>query len=176
MEFCILKKEEQQKIYAAAYELLEKADGEFVPPLSCRKSSTQQGFLNSAQNDDGINRYFEELKKQRFAAAFQNGELIAFVSFKENYVCAEIPKSELPNIYISTLVVSPKARGMGVTKALYSKLFSEYEKMNVFTRTWSTNIAHIKILERFGFFVTKVLKNDRGNQIDTVYFKKQKNS
>ena len=93
-------------------------------------------------------------------------------SYKENYSCAEISPKELPNIYISTLIVSPNARGKGVTKALYGKLFSEYENINIFTRTWSTNIAHIKILEKYGFKVIQVIKDDRGNGIDTIYFKK----
>lgn len=171
MEICILEKAQQARIYDEAYKLLEAADNEFVPPLSARSSSTQRDFSASAQSQS-IALYFEELKKQRFAAVFEAGALIAFVSYKENYSCAEIPEGELPNIYLSTLVVSPAARGKGVTKALYGKLFSEYEKVNIFTRTWSTNIAHIKILEHYGFDVIRVLENDRGGGIDTVYFKK----
>ncbi len=172
MKICILSKEEQQSIYADAYKMLEAADKEFVPPLSFRSSSTQQNLLKSIENSDGIKQYFEQLKSQRFAAVFEDGELIGFVSYKEDYSCPEIPSGELPNIYLSTLVVSPKARGKGVTTALYEKLFSHYEDVNIFTRTWSTNFAHIKILGKYGFEVIKVLKNDRGNGIDTIYFKK----
>ena len=172
MEIRILEKEEQQSIYDDAYEMLEAADNEFVPPLSSRSSSTQQNFSENTKNSDGIKQYFEQLKHQRFAVAFEDGALIAFVSYKENYSCAEISQKELPNIYISTLIVSPSARGKGVTKALYGRLFSEYENVNIFTRTWSTNIAHIKILEKYGFEVIKVLENDRGNKIDTIYFKR----
>lgn len=173
MEIRILEKNEQQEIYDTAYELLAAADNEFVPPLSSRNSSTQKDFSNVVQGDS-IKEYFEQLKNQRFAAVFEDGELISFVSFKENYTCSEISENELPNIYLSTLVVSPKARGKGVTTALYQKLFTEYEKVNIFTRTWSTNFAHIKILGKYGFEVIKVLKDDRGIGIDTVYFKKAK--
>ena len=172
MEICILEKEQQQSIYEQAYQLLAAADEEFVPPLSSRSSSTQRDLSKTIQNSDGIRQYFEQLKMQRSAAAFEENTLIAFVSYKENYTCEEISSGELPNIYISTLVVSPKARGKGVTKALYSRLFSEYEHVNIFTRTWSTNIAHIKILEAYGFEVIKVLENDRGPGIHTIYFKK----
>ncbi len=171
MEIRVLSEKEQRSIYPVAYEMLEAADEEFVPPLSSRESSTQQ-FFSAGVKSDSIIRYFEQLKDQRFAAVFEDGSLIAFVSYKENYTCGQIAPEELPNIYLSTLVVSPKARGKGVTKALYSKLFSEYETVNIFTRTWSTNTAHIRILEKFGFEVIKVLKNDRGNGIDTIYFKK----
>ena len=172
MEIRILEKEEQQSIYDDAYKMLEAADNEFVPPLSSRSSSTQRNFSENLKSRDGIRQYFEQLKNQRFAAAYEDGALIAFVSYKENYSSAEIHKKELPNIYISTLIVSPSARGKGVTKALYGRLFSEYENVNIFTRTWSTNIAHIKILEKYGFKVIQVIKDDRGNGIDTIYFKK----
>ena len=30
-------------------------------------------------------------------------------------------------------------------------LFEKYSDRPIFTRTWSTNLAHIKILEKFGF-------------------------
>ena len=120
MEIRILEKEQQQSIYDQAYQLLAAADEEFVPPLSSRSSSTQRDFSATIQNSDGIRQYFAQLKMQRFAAVFEENALIAFVSYKENYTCAEISSEELPNIYISTLVVSPKARGKGVTKALYS--------------------------------------------------------
>ena len=175
MEIRILGKEEQHLIYTDAYTMLEAADNEFLPPLSSRRSSTQQELSGGEKNSDGIRQYFEQLKGQRFAAAFEDGALIAFVSYKENYTCPEIPQEELPNIYISTLVASPKARGKGVTKALYSRLFSEYESSNVFTRTWSTNFAHIKILQGFDFETVTVLKDHRGEGIDTVYFKRKRN-
>ncbi len=171
MEIRILSREEQEQIYAPAYGMLEAADEEFVPPLSSRSSSTQQNF-SKREKGSSIEKYFEQLKEQRFAAVFEEGNLIAFVSYRENYTCSHIPPEELPNIYLSTLVVSPDARGKGVTTALYGKLFSAYGNVSVFTRTWSTNIAHIKILQKYGFGVHKVLENDRGNGIDTVYFKK----
>ena len=171
MEIRILEKEEQQSIYDDVYKMLEAAENEFVPPLSSRSSSTQQDFSTRAKNNS-IAQYFQQLKNQRFAVAFEDGALIAFVSYKENYSCTEIPQKELPNIYMSTLIVSPNARGKGVTKALYGRLFSEYENVNIFTRTWSTNIAHIKILQSYGFEIIQVIKNDRGNGIDTIYFKK----
>jgi len=56
---------------------------------------------------------------------------------------------------------------------MYKILFKEYENANIFTRTWSTNIAHIKILSKFNFETLCVLKNHRGVGIDTVYFVKR---
>ena len=176
MEIRILDKAEQANIYDRAYTMLEAADDEFVPPLSSRSSSTQRDLTGGEKNTDGIQKYFEQLKSQRFAAAYEDGELIAFVSYKEDYISPEISPEELPNIYISTLVASPAARGKGVAKAMYAYLFAAYKNANVFTRTWSTNFAHIKILQAFDFQTIKVLKDDRGSGIDTVYFKKEKSN
>ena len=57
---------------------------------------------------------------------------------------------------------------------MYNHLFFElYGGSNVFTRTWSTNYAHTKILDFFGFEEMARLVGDRGNGIDTVYFSKK---
>ena len=81
----------------------------------------------------------------------------------------------MPNIYLSTLVLSAESRGKGITKKLYAHLFNElYPEKNIFTRTWSTNAPHIKILDYFGFDEMVRIKNDRGNGIDTVYFENRR--
>lgn len=170
----ILAKDEQEKYYNDILDMLIDADDEFVPPLSSRSSTTQADLSSTKKLNDGVINYFEGLKKQRFLVSTENGKLIAFVSFKENFVNEKIDDNELPNIYISTLLVSPDSRGKGFTRKMYEILFNEYENANVFTRTWSTNLAHIKILSKFNFEIMCVLKNDRGNGIDTVYFKKSR--
>ena len=57
-----------------------------------------------------------------------------------------------------------------VNQSGYSYLFEKYSDRPIFTRTWSTNLAHIKILEKFGFSEHLRIKNHRGENIDTVYF------
>ena len=59
---------------------------------------------------------------------------------------------------------------------MYASLFEEYKDVNIFTRTWSTNMAHIKILSKFDFEKMSVIENDRGEGIDKVYFKKSPKS
>jgi hypothetical protein len=60
----------------------------------------------------------------------------------------------------------------GYVDELYQTLFAHYEKVNIFTRTWSANFAHIRILEKYGFRMIVELPNDRGIGIHTVYFQK----
>ncbi len=78
--------------------------------------------------------------------------LLGFVSYKENYLPEHYGMAKMPNIYISTLISAPEARGRGLTKTLYRHLFYErFPDRSVYTRTWSQNAAHIKILNGFGF-------------------------
>ncbi len=172
MEIKILIKEEQDKYDNEILDMLTRGDAEFVPPLSARSTTTQSDLSGRKNVNGGVLSYFKEMKKQKILVAVENDKLVAFVSFKENFVNEKIGKDELPNIYISTLLVAPDGRGKGLTRKMYEVLFAEYENANVFTRTWSTNLAHIKILSRFNFETICVLKNDRGNGVDTVYFKK----
>lgn len=162
--------ETQKEIYPQVLEMLQEADADFVPPLSSRSSATQQSLTETKTRSTGVQEYFCQLQAQCFGAVFEEDKVIAFVSWKEDYTCEYI--DALPNIYISTLIVRPQARGRGVTTALYKKLFARYTDRHIFTRTWSTNFAHIRVLEKYGFVCTNTLPNHRGNGIDTVYFQK----
>ena len=170
MEISILK--DNKKYKDRLYEMLKAADDEFVPPLSARSSTTQKNLAGGEKSEDGIKSYFDEMMQQKIMVAKENGKIIAFVSFRENHIIPEI--SETPNIYLSTLSVSKEGRGKGITYSMYERLFEEYKNSYVFTRTWSTNYAHIKILSKFDFDIIKTLKDDRGVGIDTVYFKKNR--
>lgn len=169
MRYCLLTESDIVKYEKQILEMMFLSDNDFIPPLSLRKSTTQMSFDNNDYNA-GIKDYFNEMKKQKFMACIDGDVLVSFVSYKENYSNQIIGNENLPNIYISTLIMRHEYRGQGITKKLYSELFDIYADCKVFTRTWSTNIAHIKILEWFGFKKIMCIENDRGNKIDTVYF------
>ena len=173
MEIRILAEEEKSKYYDEILKMLYNGDEEFVPPLSARSSTTQKDLSKTEKTDDGILKYFEEMKKQKIMIAEENDVLLAFVSYRENYVNNEIKEEDTPNIYLSTLIVKPEGRGKRLTQTMYDILFKTYEKVNIFTRTWSTNAAHIRILSKFSFDTLCTLENDRGAGIDTVYFVKR---
>ena len=150
--------------------LLAECDSEFIPPLSSRSSTTQSN-LSQNEGGDGISAYLDALMEQEIICALDNDSLLAFVSYRKDYVCPEIDESLTPNIYLSTLIVAPDARGGGITRKIYSYLFEKYSDRRVFTRTWSPNFVHIKILEGFGFSEHHRIKDHRGEGIDTVYFR-----
>ena len=113
--------------------------------------------------------------KQKILACVEEGRGLGFVSFKEDYKPEHLQEAALPNIYLSTLILSPQARGKGLTKRIYTLLFDElYARRSIYTRTWSTNAAHIKILGHFGFAEAARIKDHRGPGLDTVYFVKRR--
>lgn len=149
--------------------LCQKADHEFIPPLS-QRSSTTQGVLQG-KTGDGIHAYFSEMMAQPVLMCLEDGVVLGFVSFRENYQPEHYPAAQIPNIYISTLILAPESRGRGLTKAIYQQLFYErFPQRSICTRTWSTNAAHIKILGHFGFAEVLRIPNHRGSGIDTVYY------
>ena len=149
-------------------------DKDFIPPLSARSSTTQKDLSSQNGSMEGLKSYFEEMKSQRFMVCVDGDILVSFVSFKENFTNDKIHDEDLPNIYLSTLIMRPEYRGQKVTQTLYGTLFDIYADSSIFTRTWSTNIPHIKILSKFDFETIATLKNDRGEGIDTVYFAKRR--
>jgi len=175
MELRLLGTQEKDSCKDALFEMLTAADEEFIPPLSARRSTTQADFASADDSADGILPYFQQMCAQQILAALEEDALLGFVSFRENYVCDVIGAEELPNIYISTLIVKPEARGKRLTDQMYGYLFYQlYPDRAIFTRTWSTNLAHIAILHRFGFAQFFRKENDRGPGVDTVYFKKNR--
>lgn len=174
LEYKLLKKDEQEKYYDQIFEIMIAEDKNFIPPLSARSSTTQKDLSSQEGSLEGLKSYFEEMKTQRFMVCVDGDVLVSFVSFKENFTNDKIHDEDKPNIYLSTLIMRPQYRGQKVTQTLYENLFSIYADSSIFTRTWSTNIPHIKILSKFNFEIIATLKNDRGEGIDTVYFAKRR--
>ncbi len=175
MDFIILSSSDKIFYRQTIIEMMEESDNDFIPPLSKRTSTTQQNLLEENVGENSVIPYFNQMNEQMILGAFEEENLLGFVSFKENYVNEIIEEKFLPNIYLSTLILKKEARGRGLTQKMYDFLFNNlYPDRSIFTRTWSTNFAHLKILSKFGFQCIKTIPNDRGNQIDTVYFAKFK--
>lgn len=173
MQFKVLTEEDKIKYQEDVINMMKRSDNDFVPPLSARTSTTQSDLTSKVGSEQGLLSYYSEMNKQQILGVFEEERLIAFVSYKENYSSKEVPEESLPNIYLSTLLLKPEARGKHLTYKLYDYLFNTlYPNSSVFTRTWSTNFAHLKILSKFGFeeYINK--PNDRGEGIDTVYYRK----
>ena len=173
MELLLLNNEEKERYREELLAMLQGADGDFVPPLSKRFSPKQTAFgaERTGASSDGVRAYFEDMYKEQMLAAVEDGHLLGFVTFMRDLDHPCFGGDAKPNLYICTLLVKPEARGRRLTQTMYRYLFSElFADCKLFTRTWSTNAAHIAILQKFGFREIHRIPNDRGNGIDTVYF------
>ena len=160
----------KQRVLDGIMELLTLCDHEFVPPLSSRNSTTQSRLNVSGQNSAVPYEYFENIRIQPAFVVLEGGKVIGFMSFKKNYVSHEIPMSMTPNVYITTVIVHPRCRNRGITNKLYCALLERFTGYHIFTRTWSTNDSHTRILSSRKFYEFRRLEDDRGDGIDTVYY------
>jgi len=155
--------------------ILAVCDHEFLPPLSQRKSTLQKN-LDSTQYSDcnlGLNAYLNGLSSQSTLIARANDEVVGFLSFINNYSQSEIANFT-PSNHVTTICVLPEGRGKKITRSFYEYIFNdlpgELKTEYVSTRTWSTNYAHIKILEQLNFSLVHEIPNDRGQGISTHYY------
>ncbi len=151
--------------------LLILCDNEFVPKLSDRISTTQTDLDVEKTEMQIPEEYFNAISSQQAILAIENHKVVGFMSFRENYVCEHISEEYSPNIYITTIIVHPQYRNKGIAGMFYSKLMKKFAHHFLFTRTWSTNDSHIRILRAIGFHEHCYLNNDRGENIDTVYYR-----
>ena len=164
MEIRLLTEAEKGRFSDAVYALLLEANEDFVPPLSSR-------FPEEKRVTDGVRRYFGEMMTANLLVTLDGDKLLGFVAFRENVSGNYIPEGVTPNLYIGTAVISKEARGKHLTTRMYEHLFYTLRpNYSCFTRTWSTNAAHIAILTRMGFSLTKRVENDRAEGIDSVYY------
>jgi len=139
--------------------LIEKYEGEFVPPLSKRPSAG--GELEGGS----LREYINSLSSTKIFAAKKDGRVIGCLCYKMQ----ALPFASKPVPMVSTVIVEKPFRSAGVGRALYQKVLSENRELYV--RTWSTNTNHLKLLKSLGFQEVYRIENHRGKGIDTVYLR-----
>jgi len=139
--------------------LIEKYEGEFVPPLSQRPSAG--GGLEGGS----LREYINSLLSAKIFAAKKDGRIIGCLCYK----IQALPFVSKPVPLVSTVIVEKPFRSAGVGRALYQKVLSENKELYV--RTWSTNTNHLKLLKSLGFQEVYRIENHRGEGIDTVYLR-----
>lgn len=167
-----LSSEEKEQIW----EILCECDKEFYPWLSAREGSSQkQLVVDEAAAAPLPVTYFNEMIRQEFLIAQKDGRIVAFMTFKTDYLCDALAAFGT-SLYVTTVCVRHENRREGAMKALYDFLEKEvpslYRCNKVSTRTWSLNEAQLHELSKRGYEKLAVLLNDRGNGVDTIYFGK----
>ena len=162
--------EEQEQL---VYQICVKADTDFVPPLSARTDTIQKfKDIPNVPNSNGPKVFFEEIKKEQFIFIINEGKIEGFMSFIKDY---ELHLNDEIIIcdYITTIIIDSKNRNKGYTKKMYDVILNERKGRNIGTRTWSTNHSHLHILDKLGFKLVRTDKDDRGKNIDSVYYLKK---
>lgn len=152
------------------WELLLLADKEFIPPLSERESTVQQGLEPTNDSTKKVPRaYFEELVQQEFLLASTNDRVIGFFSYISNHTVKLQAGEKILADYVSTIIVHPDYRRGGIAEKFYERMIDSKDSGNIVTRTWSSNFAHLRLLQKLGFQNVLTVTDDRGTGIDTVY-------
>lgn len=149
--------------------LVVKADKEFIPNLSSRNDTTQTELNISKDVVSLPVSYYEKLISQKFIIATFNDAVVGFMAYIPDY-SLRIDEKQIICLYISTIIVDPDFRRRGITRTFYNILKENYPDTYIVTRTWSSNYSHIQLLESIGFNMIKVIKDDRGTGIDTLYY------
>lgn len=76
------------------------------------------------------------------------------------------------HVYVSTAVVAPSHRGRGLSTRMGRRVVAHALRRRVplLAKTWSTNQASMGALARWGR-VDKIVRDERGAGIDTVYWR-----
>ncbi len=156
------------------YDLLIECDGDFVPPLSFRRSTTQAALSGSEHNPDGVRDYFNALIAQHVVLCAGPGRIVGFLSFRPEYTCDALSDGAT-YCYLSTMAVSHACRGQHISPRLYRAAMDWAREhlpgRPVLLRTWSTNRAQAHLMPELGFEEVLRLPNDRGCGVDTVYYR-----
>lgn len=131
---------------------------DFVPPVS-KRGTLKENVENIMKIKNCYTLILENQMK----------ETMGIISFKKD-------KEDGKAAYIPWIAVHPKFRRMGVGSMLLSealKLMKKDHISSVTTRTWSTNAASLKLWRNAEFKKSKVIKDDRGSGIDTIYLTRE---
>ena len=165
----VFLKKLSEKYKDQVWEILRSADEEFIPPLSSRNDTTQKSLAGGGADAGGPVAYFEQMIRQAFILTVEEETVVGFLTYIPDH-SLELGQEKIICDYISTIVVAPAFRNQGITREMYQTLLQKRSGKAIATRTWSTNYAHMHLLETLGFALVRTLKNDRGKGIDTVYY------
>lgn len=175
--YCAAHQLGQTPYRQAVWEMLCTYADSFVPPLNQRGSTTQQDLRPDGPAEDLPVAYFEALQDQDFLLAVEREELQGFLSFRRGHVLDALHDG-VACAYVSTILVREGARNHGITTQLYGVLLAGQHHNDKFvcTRTWSENREHLALLSKLGFDLMRTIPNDRGDGIDTVYYRRAINN
>lgn len=136
-------------------DFLKLIDNDFQPSLSKRFDI-----------DKEVKSLFEHGEK--FLLLEKEQKLLGLLSFSEKW-------AKTPDAWITFLAVHPTCREKFYGRNLMAECFNILigdKSSKVVVRTWSTNQKALELYNKQGFQILKVIKDDRGKDLDTIVLEK----
>jgi ribosomal protein S18 acetylase RimI-like enzyme len=159
-------REAKKADYLHFQRFIELVDHEFYPPLSERGGGISERLekcLDTPEANYLIARLYEIDHSDPV-----NG-IIGMIGCTKNW------KDE-DSAYVNFLASHPDYRKYGVSKALTRELELLMGKQGfkrIYVCTWSTNPTAMDFYEKLGYNAYSIVLNQRGNGVDTIYYKKK---
>ncbi|WP_340820341.1 GNAT family N-acetyltransferase [Methanolobus sp. WCC4] len=144
---------------------IELVDEDFYPPLSKRGGGIPERIEASLDTSES-NYLVAELDTPDDNE--QAHRIIGMIGCTWNW------KGE-DTAYINFLATHPDHRRSGISKELYIRLeeiLAEQGLRTIYLCTWSGNPGAKKFYEGLGYKAYSIVLNDRGNGVDTIYYKR----
>jgi len=113
--------------------------------------------------------YLDAMRDEAWLLAGKNKKVVGVLSYLVGHV-EPVLEGYAPSLYVTTIAVSGSCRGSGLATALYNALYAQARQSDVrwiTTRTWSTNVGHMRLLYGQGY--TEVARQVRDSFVDSVY-------
>lgn len=156
-------KEKHEKLIISVTGLIENTYNEFIPPLNERMKVSQENWSEKGS----LLKYLEDLNNYKLIVAYDKDIPVGFVAFEldsKNRGLENIKN----NVTVVSMAVLSNYRRSGIARNFMNMI--EEENSNVIVRTWNTNRGYINLLERLNYKHIASIKNDRKQNVDTVYY------
>ena len=148
--------------------LTRRCDGDFVPPLSWRHRLGQELRDLGPQAGANVEKYVDSLLElAHLVVLVQDERLVGHCAYYWPWMWRGTE-----HVYVSTAVVAPSHRDRGLSTRMGRRVVARALRRRVplLAKTWSTNQASMGALARWGR-VDKIVRDERGAGIDTVYWR-----
>ncbi|WP_048179011.1 GNAT family N-acetyltransferase [Methanosarcina sp. MTP4] len=188
----IFYREAEKNDHSQIREFIELVDSEFYPPLSQRPGGIEERIENSLVKPDANFLMAEGISNSGFGSGADSGlgtetgkgtgietfpqpdrpagpdRIAGLISYEKQWEGEN-------NAYISFVAVNPGFRNMGLASELINLLEEQMRSEGMermYVCTWSTNRSALALYGKKGFSTARIIEDDRGPLVDTVYLVK----
>lgn len=148
--------------------LTRRCDGDFVPLCPGATGSVRSSATSALRPGRTSRSYVDSLLElAHLVVLVQDERLVGYCAYYWPWMWRGTE-----HVYVSTAVVAPSHRGRGLSTRMGRRVVARALRRRVplLAKTWSTNQASMGALARWGR-VDKIVRDERGAGIDTVYWR-----